>query len=570
MARASRHIAVAATATLRIAAAAAPAAAAAATPWVPCPVFTYTNVSWNPTAAEFDSGSPVGANFSDEFASECALAPAPLDYSRPELASIGLFVKRLSPRGAAPRHAVWLLSGGPGDAAADDVEPLHALLAERLPRGDFEIYTVDHRGTAESSRLGCALAQAERPGSPGGVAIDDVEWPRCLASLAAEHPGGASRHFSVSNAARDLHLLMERFRAPGQSVSVYGISYGTGWAGRYARMFPSHARAIVLDGVLSGSGSASRHERLTFERWDEKMHGVGLKVLDEKCGKDSFCASKLGPVPSATVSALFEKLEGGAHCAESLGALGGLNGLKKKLGGLLYGWAGRAAMTALLYRLQRCAADDVAALAHFAAAEEAVARVSSCCGPQPRYTTAPPLRSDVLLRNIVLSEYWEQGTTEEQMRGWADRGWFSIRAFEAWLPLRPQWPLYDVDEFFNTTLRTASPVLLLNGDVDPQTPLWSAVREQSTAEGAGGATLLVWPGAVHSSAQNTPVEGGGDQCSLTAIAAFLIDPGDEASWKRPPCRDRLLGIDFRGTPALNEQLWGTPDAYEGDVVAREL
>ena len=270
-----------------------PAAVSRAAAWVPCPVLTNADVRWNSTTAGWSAGLEAVVS------STCTFAQVPLDHDEPAGRGIEVFVKRLSPRGppeGSPSHAVWLLSGGPGDSSADDCEPLHALLMERLrPQGAFEVFTLDHRGVARSGRLGCRWSQAETPGSDGGVGVTAAEWPGCLESLALDFPGGGLRHFSSAAAARDVHLLMERFRRPGQSLSVYGVSYGTYWAGRYARLFPGHARALVLDGVVSMSGRAGAEppERFTYERWDLKMQGVGRTLLDARFQYHLICFSTI-------------------------------------------------------------------------------------------------------------------------------------------------------------------------------------------------------------------------------------------------------------------------------------
>eukprot|EP00443_Scrippsiella_acuminata_P005767 CAMPEP_0115344022 /NCGR_PEP_ID=MMETSP0270-20121206/93044_1 /TAXON_ID=71861 /ORGANISM="Scrippsiella trochoidea, Strain CCMP3099" /LENGTH=100 /DNA_ID=CAMNT_0002765687 /DNA_START=5 /DNA_END=307 /DNA_ORIENTATION=- len=82
-------------------------------------------------------------------------------------------------------------------------------------------------------------------------------------------------------------------------------------------------------------------------------------------------------------------------------------------------------------------------------------------------------------------------------------------------------------------------------------------------QSSSGVALLVWPDAVHYSTMNTPVVGGGDPCGLTTVVAFFTDPANEEAWRSPPCRSHLQKIDFHGDVAINQALWGTPDAYDG-------
>ena len=102
--------------------------------------------------------------------------------------------------------------------------------------------------------------------------------------------GGALGTFSTTTAARDVGHLIERTRAPGQEVHVYGVSYGTYWAQRYMQLFPEQATTVTLDSVCQ----AGLCSLLKYGYWQDTVY---RRFIGE-CAEDAFCAGKLGAIPS--------------------------------------------------------------------------------------------------------------------------------------------------------------------------------------------------------------------------------------------------------------------------------
>jgi pimeloyl-ACP methyl ester carboxylesterase len=171
---------------------------------------------------------------------ECATFRVPLKWNADGTKSqddrtIAIFAQRFRGKGKGKHKQLWMLQGGPGAPGSffsHDMEHLAAL------DEDVDFYTLDHRGMGRSERIGCPQ---EDLSSEGGFTITDGERAACDAAVEKKwgHDLGA---FSTTFAARDLHRLIERTRAPQQKVYVYGVSYGTHFAHRYlSSIRPSRA-----------------------------------------------------------------------------------------------------------------------------------------------------------------------------------------------------------------------------------------------------------------------------------------------------------------------------------------
>ena len=122
---------------------------------------------------------------SGDGAAECAALRLPLDHARPEAGSLDAMVKRLPARTEPEAAQLWVLHGGPGASAIDDLASLPAGL--RSSRPDIAIYAVDHRGIGASGKLECP-EQESAPFEGGEIA-----------------PDGFGRHVKVSSEGLDLY-----------------------------------------------------------------------------------------------------------------------------------------------------------------------------------------------------------------------------------------------------------------------------------------------------------------------------------------------------------------------------
>lgn len=440
----------------------------------------------------------------------CAKVEVPLDWNDPSGTKLSLFVKRVSGTGPEPHRQIWLLSGGPGSAGSG-FDDYAAELVVRDPQAD--VYIPDHRGTGRSGRLACqAIALVKS----------------CVREVETNWGKGALAHFNVTNAAKDVGHVVARTRATGQLVHVYGGSYGTMWAQRYLQLFPKQPTSVTLDGICQ-SGMCSF---ATMPYWHDT---IGKKLLRE-CAADRVCGAKLGPDPIARTREAFAKLP---TCGGMTGF--GAEALRYYFSWFLQSFTLRPLIPALVYRVLRCDAGDIAALQHF---REMLA-TTDYSEYDFELKSAVPLASDVLKYNIAISELEPRpAITEEEVARLAEGSLFGFFD-DDYEELRAQWPKYPLDEWAGKYPETDVPVLLMNGTLDTQTP-------QATADAVAPhytkphQTYVVVPRAPHGVLWRSPMVGTEETCGERMWQAFVAAP---ASPVDTSCIAQIRGHEFDREPS---------------------
>jgi pimeloyl-ACP methyl ester carboxylesterase len=160
-------------------------------------------------------------------------------------------------RHPATGHKIGSLLINPGGPGASGVDAL-AQLVPRMPSdllAAFDIVGFDPPGVARTAPISCLddaalgryLHVDPAPPTVAGfaalVATDRAFAAGCQARSRAELP-----YVSTQDAARDMDVLRA---ALGDSKLTYlGLSYGSLLGATYAGLFPTHVRAMVLDGAL--------------------------------------------------------------------------------------------------------------------------------------------------------------------------------------------------------------------------------------------------------------------------------------------------------------------------------
>jgi len=134
---------------------------------------------------------------------------------------------------------VFVFAGGPGQAAGSLIGTAMPIFAELNARRD--IVFIDQRGTGRSNALDC-------PESDSSLA-STLDPSRLLGSLQECLRGLKSdlRQYATWIAVRDVEAVRQQLGA--EQINLWGGSYGTRAALEYLRQFPQRARTVVLDGV---------------------------------------------------------------------------------------------------------------------------------------------------------------------------------------------------------------------------------------------------------------------------------------------------------------------------------
>ncbi len=186
---------------------------------------------------------------------ECAKLTVPLDYARPASDTIEVGVIRLKASKQSKRIGSLLLNpGGPGGSGVEFARQARSLLPQEI-RDRFDVVSFDPRGVGETAPVDCLndaeldrlLAVDPSPDSPAEEkALFDARGDE--AAACQRKSGRLLPHVGTVDTAKDMDVL--RAALGDDKLTYVGFSYGTMLGARYAEQFPTHIRALVLDGAL--------------------------------------------------------------------------------------------------------------------------------------------------------------------------------------------------------------------------------------------------------------------------------------------------------------------------------
>ena len=207
------------------------------------------------------SAAPVGTlDWTDCDGAECATLDVPLDYSKPKGKTFTIGILRRPATNPAKRvGAIFVNPGGPGGSATDLASylPFPKDITER-----FDIVGVDPRGVAKSSKMDCDSHRQDiydaDPTMDDQADIDHyIEVSQEFVDECEQKYGDVLPFLGTEEVAKDMDSV--RAAMGDDQLTYVGYSYGTSIGQTYARIFPTHVRAMVIDGVvdLSESGLES-------------------------------------------------------------------------------------------------------------------------------------------------------------------------------------------------------------------------------------------------------------------------------------------------------------------------
>ena len=216
---------------------------------------------------------------------QCATLTVPIDYDDPSVGTIDLAVVRRPAQIPSRRVASVVVNpGGPGGSGVGMVVSGYGTdgLNDRL-----DIVGWDPRGTNRSAPLECASGSGAFTAldpSPNDAAaqarLDDAA--EAIADDCGAHGGALLAHMDSVHTARDLEQL--RLAMGGEPLTYVGYSYGTAIGLSYADRYPTHIRAMVLDGVVQPDQDLSQMLLGQTVAFDQQMQ----RTLDD-CDHDRSC-----------------------------------------------------------------------------------------------------------------------------------------------------------------------------------------------------------------------------------------------------------------------------------------
>ncbi len=408
-------------------------------------------------------------------------------------------------RTEAEPDALFVLSGGPGQAASDFYVAMAPAFA-RIRR-DRDIVILDQRGTGRSNKLNCPL--------PGDADLTEVDPARmqqyaqqCLASLS-----GDPRFYTTSVAVRDLEDV--RAALGYEQLDLYGVSYGTRVAQHYLKRYPTRVRAMVLDGVVPPQLALGPKIPIEAQR--------ALDALFDRCEKSAAC-NEAFPAVREEFDALKRRLRAApleVILADPLTAAplevrfgsAELNGAVR-----LLSYNDEAASTLPLLIHEAQVADRPQA---FAAQYEIVKRDME---DQLAYG---------MHFSVVCSEDAPRWAGEEVSAETLAATYIGADFMAAMKAICEVWPRGPVDENFSAPLRSDVPVLVLSGENDPVTPpaygaqilagLPHSLHVVLSGQGHGQLAIGCVPWLVARFISNASVDALGEECTKAVAATpFMI------------------------------------------------
>ena len=267
------------------------------------PATTTTTLPTAPPVAPV-AWSPCGGTL------QCGTVAVPLDYAHPDGTTIQIAVARQPAEDPSARIGSLVINpGGPGDSGIDD---LHSELSVLTPGllDRFDIVSFDPRGVQRSSPVSCSSPSGSTASSDGPQTELPDPAPTDAAGLAAlvaserayaaqcELVSGPLLPFmSTENTARDLDRIRQALGDP--QLTFIGHSYGTLLGATYAQLFPTHVRAMVLDGALDPAEDTDQmatDQAVSFE--------ANLDAFFAWCASTSTCPWRPAGDPTAALLAL--------------------------------------------------------------------------------------------------------------------------------------------------------------------------------------------------------------------------------------------------------------------------
>lgn len=402
---------------------------------------------------------------------QCVTVAVPLDHAAPDAGTIELFVRKFPANGMA-QGQLWLIAGGPGESGASFYPFIETL---RLAAPGFDLLVPDHRGTGYSTRL---CPDEEGAASQAGGALAGEEWGSCFGSLNAQ--ADRTKAFSITNAARDLDLLMTRIDNGGRTY-LYGVSYGTQLV---LRVFSLGARP-ELDGVILDSLVPLESDgQLDLSHRSAVTDRVGREVLRD-CDLRPECSRYFPKGAEHAVSNILKK-DNIEHLADG--------NLRYQLASLLDFTETRAMLPNVIAGLQ---ADDPAWLRF---AMDRLRVLYAGLAPYPQSASSIPLvslisRSENNARPDLTAE-----AIDREARDYL---------FASPLPsllLASGIPTYQRDARFGVLPGAIPPSIVLQGTRDPKTPYDGADAHVTRLKASGDIDLHPVEGAPHFILMAAPAE----------------------------------------------------------------
>lgn len=217
---------------------------------------------------------------------QCSTLVVPEVYSKPAGPVLRLALIRKPASGKAEGSLI-VNPGGPGGSGVQFL--LAASSSFALLTDNYDLVSFDPRGVGASDPVRCLTPEQittyvdanPNPTTAAGRATL-VRLSRQFADACYQRNGDYLEHIGTKDQARDMDVL--RAAVGDKKLTYYGASYGTYLGAKYAELFPTRIRAMVLDGALNPAESSTGENQVQATGFETDLHDfLNACVASGKC-----------------------------------------------------------------------------------------------------------------------------------------------------------------------------------------------------------------------------------------------------------------------------------------------
>jgi pimeloyl-ACP methyl ester carboxylesterase len=435
---------------------------------------------------------------------QCATFLVPLDYAHPTGSRLQIAAVRLHSSGKH-RGSLIINPGGPGGSAIDYARAARQVVPSSV-REHYDVVGYDPRGVGESAPIRCVSGSfldrfnSLDPLVAGSQRTEFINLSKQFDAACKTKAGRLLPHVATIDAARDMDVLRATLGDP--KLTYMGKSYGTYLGALYANLFPTHVRALILDGAIDPAETAETGLRIQARGFETALSAFLRDCVANGCSLGSSYSSALRTLDNLYASVASNPLPANGYSgadgrvvnralleygvASALYSHGDWPFLRQALDDAQHGDGSR-----ILVAADRLAERDENG--HYTNLVESNISINCVDRPAPRD----------LATYVNDAAVWGRESPH-------------FGAFEAWslLPCA-YWPYPAVTKPGALTAKGAPPILVIGTLRDPATPYVDAQR--MSAELASG-VLLTYDGDGHT------VYGTGQSGCVDRIGnAYLLD-----------------------------------------------
>jgi pimeloyl-ACP methyl ester carboxylesterase len=191
---------------------------------------------------------------------QCTDMTVPLDYAHPAGSTIKVAVIRLR---SGSRHVGSLVinPGGPGGSGISYGRAARRVIPSSV-REHYDVVGFDPRGVGASSPIRCvsnSFLDQFIAADPLESQSEIIRLSKQFAAACGSRARKLLSHIGTRDSARDLDIL--RAALGDTKLTYMGKSYGTFLGALYANLFPTHVRALILDGAIDPAETGEQSAR---------------------------------------------------------------------------------------------------------------------------------------------------------------------------------------------------------------------------------------------------------------------------------------------------------------------